>query len=680
MATDAPGERVEAARNAARLGEWQQALELLEIEGASASPECLEVRAEAFYGAGNFEECVGSWEDLHSLLVQRGERVEAGRVAAMTAMYLMMDTGLMAPVRGWLRTAERHLEGTDDHPVRAIIAMVRAYERFMCGSMPEARVHATVAVELGERFGVMPAVVIGRTCLARLTIFDGEVDLGLGLLDEVGALLMSGAADPLTTGMMYCEIICAAQGLMMTDLAAQWTEVMEHWRHGAAFGGINGRCRVHRAELLRVSGTCDLAEAEAIAACDELRPWMRREFGWPLVELGNIRLRAGDLDGAEEAYSEASALAWSPQPGLALVQLARGDADRAAAMIAHAIEHPIDMPSKERPPFGPLRLTPLLDAQAEIAAARGDRVVLERAAEALNETAAHYPSPMLRAQALLARGRLSVLDNEPERAIDEAIRAVAELNGIRAPFEAALARLVVADGYALAGRRDDATFERRTARDALAAFGAEGWAERVDALIASSPSECFDVPSSTPHGVFHSDGGMRTIAWGSSSLVVRDLKGYRYIERLLAEPGREFHAADLVRLEAGSDPRPHSDRGIPVLDERAKAAYRRRLDEIDDDIAEAHADNDIGRAELAERDREYLIAELKRATGLGGRDRVVLDDAERARVSVTRSIRYSLARLAESSPAIAQHFQQHVQTGTFCRYERDSIQPVDWTV
>ncbi len=49
-------------------------------------------------------------------------------------------------------------------------------------------------------------------------------------------------------------------------------------------------------------------------------------------------------------------------------------------------------------------------------------------------------------------------------------------------------------------------------------------------------------------------------------------------------------------------------------------------------------------------------------------------------MSVTRSIRYSLARLAESSPAIAQHFQQHVQTGTFCRYERDSIQPVDWTV
>jgi len=255
----------------------------------------------------------------------------------MIALYLMMDTGLMAPVRGWLRCADRHLEGTGDHPVRAIVAMVQAYERFMCGSMEQARRYATDAVEFGERFDVRPAVVIGRTCIARVTIFEGDLELGLGLLDEVGAVLMSGAVDPLTTGMMYCEIICAAQGLLLPEVAAQWTDVMERWRHGAAFGGINGRCRVHRAEVLRMSGTCDAAEAEALAACDELRPWMRREYGWPLVELGNVRLRAGDFDGAEAAYQEALDHAWSPQPGLALVHLARGEDDLAATMIDDAI-------------------------------------------------------------------------------------------------------------------------------------------------------------------------------------------------------------------------------------------------------------------------------------------------------------------------------------------------------
>ena len=684
MGIEALDERVVAARRAIRDGQWRRALDALSDEVCS-SPDCFELRAEAAYGAGDFEVCVESWEDLHSLQVKLGDRVEAGRAAAMIAMYLMMDTGLMAPVRGWLRCADRHLEGIDDHPVQAIIAMVRAYERFMCGAMSDAKVEAERAIELGERFGVTPAVVIGRTCSARVLIFDGDMVAGLDLLDEVGALLMSGAVDPLTTGMMYCEIICAAQSLLMPDLAAQWTDVMEHWRHGAAFGGIHGRCRVHRAELLRLSGTCELAEAEALAACAELRPWMRREFGWPLVELGNVRLRAGDFDGAEEAYQQAVEHAWSPQPGLALVHLARGEADLAASMIADAIEHPIDIPSKERPPFGPLRLAPLLDAQAEIAAVRRDRATLDRAAQALQAIAGQYPGPMLRALSLLADARVSLIDGESDRAVSAASRAVTELGALGAPFEAAMARLVVADGYEASGHGEQATFERRVARDTLTSFGAEVWAERVDRLIERTTEPVVSTSaavtdSSTPQAVFRSEGDTRTVGWGDTTVVVRDLKGLRYVARLIAEPGREFHATQLVRLEAGSDPRAPVDTGLPVLDETAKAAYRRRLVDIEEDIADALVANDLGRAELAERDREYLVAELQRAAGLGGRDRSVLDDGERARVSATRSIRYALERLAEFSPVVAAHLRQHVRTGIYCSYEPDALHPVDWIV
>jgi tetratricopeptide (TPR) repeat protein len=680
MGADGLDERLADARRSVRQGRWREALDLVAGDEASASPECLEVRAKAAYGAGDFEVCVQAWEDLHSLQVKLGDPIEAARSAAMIAMYLMMDTGLMAPVRGWLRSADRHLEGVDDHPVRAIVAMVRAYERFMCGAMDEARVQAERAIELGEQFGVTPAVVIGRTCRARITIFDGDMETGLELLEEVGALLMSGAADPLTTGMMYCEIICAAQGLLMPDLAAQWTDVMEHWRHGVAFGGIHGRCRVHRAELLRMSGTCDAAEAEALAACEELRPWMRREFGWPLVELGNVRLRAGDFDGAEDVYRQAMEHAWSPQPGLALVHLARGDADLAATMIDDAIEHPIDIPSKERPPFGPLRLAPLLDAQAEIAAARGDRATLERAAGELRVIAAQYPSSVLRANALLAEARLCAIQGESDRAVTLASRAVAEHTGLGAPFEAAMARLVVAEGYASGGHRVQAAFERRLARDALASFGAEVWAERCDALVSGSARGAFrpSAQVAQTQALFRPEGDTRTVGWGDSSVVVRDLKGFRYIAHLIAEPGREFHAGDLVRLETGAAPVHAADAGLPVLDESAKAAYRRRLAEIDEDMEDARAANDLGRVELAERDRDYLVAELQRAVGLGGRDRKVLDDGERARVSVTRSIRYSLDRLAEFAPGVAAHLHQHVRTGIYCSYEPDSLHPVDW--
>ena len=141
----------------------------------------------------------------------------------MLAMFLLIDTGLMAPVRGWLRRAERLLTGMPETPPHALIAMVRTYERFMCGDMDAVREQAARAIELGERHGVAPAVVIGRVAIARVTLLDGDIEGGLDQLDEVATVLMSGDVDPLTTGMMYCELICAAQGLALHDRAIEWT-------------------------------------------------------------------------------------------------------------------------------------------------------------------------------------------------------------------------------------------------------------------------------------------------------------------------------------------------------------------------------------------------------------------------------------------------------------------------
>jgi hypothetical protein len=258
--------------------------------------------------------------------------------------------------------------------------------------------------------------------------------------------------------------------------------------------------------------------------------------------------------------------------------------------------------------------------------------------------------------------------------------AVALLDALGAPYEAANARLVVADGHELAGDSERADLERHLARDALASFGSEAWAERVDGLLGGTPPAPGATPSTWSGAVFRHDGDTRTIGWGDSEVVIRDLKGFKYIARLLAEPGREFHAADLVRLEEGHGGPDRSGGGFVVLDDTAKKAYRRRLIDIDEDIADAEAANDLGRAELARRDREYLVTELRRAVGLGGRDRKVLDDGERARTSVTRSIRYSIARLAEHSPVVASHLEQHVRTGTFCSYAPDALHPVTWVV
>lgn len=691
-------DRLAEARAAVGRGEWQVALDLLSgVEGDEARAGALELRANAAYGAGDFEGAVNAWEELHSFFLLEDDDVEAARAAAMIAMYLMMDTGLMAPVRGWIRCAERLLEGRAETPAHALIAMVRTYERFMCGDMDAARASAERAIELGDRLGVQPAVVIGRVASARLEIYAGRVREGLELLDEVGALLMSGDVDPLTTGMMYCELICAAQGLARFDLASEWTEVMERWRHGAAVGGINGRCRVHRAEMLRISGPCDLAEEEALGACDELRPWMRREFGWPLVELGNIRLRKGDLAGAEEAFVAAHECAWSPQPGLALVRLAQGDVDAAAALIADAIAHPFDIPSKERPPFGDLRLAPLFDAQVEIAAAAGDVDTAQRAADALRSIAETYDSRALHASASLASARAALIDDDLGRAIDDARSAVAAWADIGAPFESAAARVVLGTAHQRAGNADLARMEWRAARAAFEAFGAAGWVERVERLLAGDPTVGTVLPAASgtertgsPVATFVCTGDTRTISFAGTTVVVRDLKGLRYLARMLEEPGREFHVLDLVAVEQGTLPvgRPtgvdeldgEAGAGLPVIDEQARAAYRRRLAEVEDDIEEATRMNDTGRLELAQRDRDYLIAELTHAVGLGERHRATGSTVERARTSVTRSVRYGIKRLGEHHPTLASHLEQTVRTGTYCSYTPDPLAPVEWSL
>ncbi|MBY5161306.1 hypothetical protein [Salsipaludibacter albus] len=695
-------------RGAVDRGDWQTALDHLAHASVDVTdrPEVLRLQGVARYGAGDLEGAIGAFEDLHALHRDRGEAVDAARAAGTVAMYLMMDTGLMAPVRAWLTRADRLLADVQDQPdaardgegsVHALVAMVRTYERFLCGDRVAAGEWATRAVELGTAHDVAPAVALGRVAGARLSILDGEVEDGLADLDDVAAMLLTGRFDSLTTGMVWCELICAVRGLALHDRAEQWTAAMERWGRDAAFGGINGRCRVHRAELLRLRGSCDVAEREATLACEELRPWMRREFGWPLTELGTIRMRRGDLDGAQQAFEAAHAKAWDPQPGLALVCLARGDTATATAMVANALDQPANLPFKEQPPFGQLGRAPLLAAQVEIAATADDLATARTAAVELDRIADVFTSPALQASARLAAGRVALLDGDPDVAVRDLKHAVATWGEVGAPYEAAVARTVLGDAHDRAGNGPCARLEWRCARSEFARVGSGLWLDRVERRLDESASARSSdrATAHEPHRdvdgpVFRCDGDVRTITFDDDTVLVRDLKGMRYLAHLLAEPGREFHVLDLVTAEEGGDTAEVTTDDVdavtrggdagPVLDDQARAAYRRRLAEIDRDIEEAEAMNDPERRALARADREYLVRELARATGIGGRSRRAKSTSERARSSVTRTLRYSIDRISEHHPALGDHLEQTIETGTYCAYRPDPRVPTSWVV
>lgn len=179
--------------------------------------------------------------------------------------------------------------------------------------------------------------------------------------------------------------------------------------------------------------------------------------------------------------------------------------------------------------------------------------------------------------------------------------------------------------------------------------------------------------------LLHREGDYWTVVYGTSTSRLRDMKGLSYLSRLLGDPGREFHALDLIRMErATTTAEAPVDQGLQILDPQAKAAYRRRVEELRAELEEAEGFNDSGRAAQAREEMEAIGEQLAAAVGLGGRDRKVGSATERARSAVTQRVRSAIKRIAEQHPALADHLADRVETGTFCVYRPDPARPIEW--
>ena len=161
---------------------------------------------------------------------------------------------------------------------------------------------------------------------------------------------------------------------------------------------------------------------------------------------------------------------------------------------------------------------------------------------------------------------------------------------------------------------------------------------------------------------------------------------------LLRNPGREFHVSELVGqvigkpLVLGKGGHANgawqggllSDDFGPILDPQAKAEYKHRLDDLRGDLEEAERFNDPTRAERARNEIGALAEQLASAVGLGGQDRKVGSEAERARSTVTKRIKSSINRIGEAIPSLGSHLAARVKTGCFCSYNPHPERPVAW--
>jgi tetratricopeptide (TPR) repeat protein len=194
-------------------------------------------------------------------------------------------------------------------------------------------------------------------------------------------------------------------------------------------------------------------------------------------------------------------------------------------------------------------------------------------------------------------------------------------------------------------------------------------------------------------GTFTREGEYWTITFENHSFRLRDSKGLQHLARLLAQPGREILALDLVQQDSGArvagsaaadadadaDLRASNPAEPDIqLDAQAKSAYRERLRDLREDLSQAEEWNDPERADRARAEIDFLARELARAVGLGGRDRSGASATERARVSVTRAIRAAMVRIAQHSAELGEHLETTIHTGTYCAYRPDPRVAIAW--
>ncbi len=203
-------------------------------------------------------------------------------------------------------------------------------------------------------------------------------------------------------------------------------------------------------------------------------------------------------------------------------------------------------------------------------------------------------------------------------------------------------------------------------------------------------------------GVFRKEGEFWTVGCGGKAFRLKDSKGLGYLAHLLRHPGVEFHVLDMAGGIAGrrdDDEAGQSAQGLPrgdedlekagiqigglgdageMLDEQAKVAYRRRLSDLREELEEAKDRGNVERAEQAEQEIDALTSELSRAVGLGGRNRRAASASERARQSITKTIKSVLDRIAQSDAALGDILSRCIRTGNFCSYQPDPDFPVEW--
>jgi hypothetical protein len=221
----------------------------------------------------------------------------------------------------------------------------------------------------------------------------------------------------------------------------------------------------------------------------------------------------------------------------------------------------------------------------------------------------------------------------------------------------------------------------------------------AEALLDSVRDSLANHPGFQTHeeSSFVRQGDYWTIRYHGHTAFLKATRGLQCLACLLRTPGREFHVSELLanlleapvaaseaiasgrlREDGGHCTTARRNDGSPILDAQAKAEYKRRLNELRQDLGEAEQFNDPGRAAKTQDEMNAIAQHLASAIGLGGRDRKTSSEAERARCAVTKRVKQAIQRIGDANSLLGHHLTARIRTGYFCSYNPHPDRPVAW--